>query len=314
MSYLLYLIAAIPLIYFQIQHLFQKTYPVHTTGIVLITGASSGIGRHAAEYLADHTNFTVYAGVRKDTDFKEIESLKKKNLVPILLDVTSPESCAEAVKTLSASSQPLVALVNNAGISRNVILEVHDLKDIRSVFETNVFGVIQLTQMALPLLRKSQGRVVMISSVAGRLSIGKMGAYAGSKFALEALSDAFRRELSHLNISVSVVEPGYVKTPIFKAAREGSSHAAREDIGAEAKGLYAKFFSEKSIAKDAKNHADAADVMVTTEVIVDSIVNAKPKTRYPVAGGAGMPASVFLTLVKILPDRVLDALLDFLLY
>lgn len=237
----LFIFAFVPLFWLQIQYFFQKTYHVHKDGIVLITGASTGIGRHAAEYLADHTNFTVYAGVRKERDINDILSLNKPNLIPILLDVTSKESIEAAIKVIQASSKPFVALVNNAGISRGVVFEAHDIDDAKTVFETNVFGVLRLTQLALPYLRQSQGRVVMISSVAGKIGIPKMGVYAGSKFALEALSDSLRREVAHMNISVSIIEPGYVKTPIFDSSK-ASSMKVYEEISLDIKNLYSKFF------------------------------------------------------------------------
>ena len=139
---------------------------------MLISGASTGIGRHAAIGLAKANHeFTVFAGVRKETDFNAIIDERLPNLRPILLDVTSYSSCVDVIEKMSqeitTSQKPLIALVNNAGISRNIPIELHHMDDVRLLFETNFFGMLQLTQLAMPLLRSSAGRIIMISSVAG---------------------------------------------------------------------------------------------------------------------------------------------------
>ena len=150
-------------------YLVTPEFPVHESGIILISGASTGIGRHAAEHMAKD-GYTVFAGVRKQTDFDSIAALKNPNFQPILFDVTNHESCVKAVEFLKTYSSehglPLVAVVNNAGISRRMVAEFNSLEDARVVFETNFFGM-DLTQLTLPMLRESKGRVVMISSVAG---------------------------------------------------------------------------------------------------------------------------------------------------
>jgi NAD(P)-dependent dehydrogenase (short-subunit alcohol dehydrogenase family) len=141
-------------------------------GIVLISGASTGIGKHAAVELAKlKPQYTVLAGVRRESDFNLILDEGLSNLKPILLDVTSYSSCVDAIEKISSEiatkKQPLIALVNNAGISRNIPVEFHHIDDVKLIFETNFFGMLQLTQLAIPLLRSSAGRIVMISSVAG---------------------------------------------------------------------------------------------------------------------------------------------------
>jgi NAD(P)-dependent dehydrogenase (short-subunit alcohol dehydrogenase family) len=148
-----------------------KKYRTHARGVVAITGCSSGIGRHAAETLAA-CGYIVFAGVRKDTDFDAVLALRRSNLRPWMVDVTDHTSCLEAIATLQLAMAeedlPLVALVNNAGVSRLAACQHHALSDIRTMFETNLFGAIDLTQLALPLLRESQGRVVMMSSIFGK--------------------------------------------------------------------------------------------------------------------------------------------------
>ena len=163
---------ALPLFYIILHFTYQKEYPVHLNGIVLVSGASSGIGRHAAERLAQE-GYKVYCGVRKQTDKNEIILMKNSNLIPIIFDVTVHETSVDAVaiieKDMQQSGLPFVALVNNAGISRRMVAEFHDMEDIYRVFDTNVFGMMHLTQLCLPLLRQSKGRIVMISSVNGKI-------------------------------------------------------------------------------------------------------------------------------------------------
>lgn len=141
---------------------------MHSSGIVLLTGASTGIGRHAAEHLADN-GYTVYAGVRKQGDMEKLLSLNNPFIVPLLLDVTDHTSCVTAAQQVMEVALPLVAIVHNAGISRDIVTEFHDVDDARKVFETNFFGVIDLTQLLLPLLRRTKGRIVAISSVASAI-------------------------------------------------------------------------------------------------------------------------------------------------
>jgi NAD(P)-dependent dehydrogenase (short-subunit alcohol dehydrogenase family) len=152
--------------------LFQKEYAVQT-GIVVISGASSGIGRHAAVHLAGN-GYTVFAGVRKEADADSILNLQVKGLHPVLLDVTNHDSCVSALDTVKQFSResglPIVGLVNNAGVSRKFPAELHDLSDIRRLFDTNFFGMIDLTQIFIPVLRESKGRIVMISSLSGLVS------------------------------------------------------------------------------------------------------------------------------------------------
>jgi NAD(P)-dependent dehydrogenase (short-subunit alcohol dehydrogenase family) len=167
--------------YFLSISLLAREYPVHNQGIVLITGASTGIGFDAALSLAeigtaagdrdDRYHYHVYAGVRKDQDIVRIKNLNITNLTPILLDVSQHQSCVQVMNFLTQETDrlqlPFIALVNNAGVSRKLPIEFHDLDDAKRVFNTNYFGALDMIQLSLPLLRKSQGRIVMTSSITG---------------------------------------------------------------------------------------------------------------------------------------------------
>ena len=193
----------------------RVAHKVHRNGIVLITGASSGIGNDFAEYLAENHDYLVLAGVRKESDFLKITLENKKNLIPFMIDVSSHDSCVEATNQLNdivlERNLPFIFLVNNAGIGRFSPVEFEDLEGAKKLFDTNVFGLLDLTQQVLPMLRESQGRIIMVSSISGFVSSPFSGVYSASKFAIEAISDALRRELGPHGVSVSVVQPGYVQ-------------------------------------------------------------------------------------------------------
>ena len=293
--------------------LLKKPYPVHNSGAILISGASTGIGNHAAVTLANtNKQFVVYAGVRKEKDFKAILDLKLPNLLPILLDVTDELSVQKAISVIKESGQPLIALVNNAGIHRSSFLEYHAISDLKYIFETNYFGMARLTQVSLPLLRESKGRIVQISSVAGKISTVLSGGYSSSKFAMESFSDALRREVDHFGISVSIVEPAYVKTNIFESSKEASKEIIDTQLSDKdrdnMKVLYSHLFSEEKINKILKSFEQAAEPTVTSEAIVHAITSKNPQTRYVVAVVGAIPAWVLTNLAWLLTDRALDVL------
>ena len=308
-----FITAAIAIAAIAVYFLTRPEYAVLDRGVVVVTGASSGIGRHFVEaFAAKYTNHTVLAGVRKESDAASIRAVGLPNLQPLTVDVTSKESCSAATESilslLAAKSLPLVALVNNAGTARNFPVEFHDLADIRYLYETNVFGMVQMTQMLLPTLRRDKGRIVMISSVAGRISTALGGVYASTKFAMEAISDALRRELDAFGVSVSVIEPAYVKSNIFDRAIE-SSRAYEDSNTKLSKEVYSHFYSEAKTAKRRASLANADEPVVTTQVIEDAIVNPRPQSRYTVAKAEGLPATILTWIVWLLPDRLEDFVL-----
>ena len=281
--------------------------PLAARGLVVVTGASTGIGAAAAQRLARaHPGWTVLAGVRKAADAAAVSALGVANLRPLTLDVASEASRAAAVAEVlglaERTAQPLLALVNNACVSRGAPVEFNDLADARAVFETNVFGLLGLTQALLPALRASRGRVVFVSSVAGFLAMPMSGVYAASKFAVEALADALRREVRGA-VSVTVVQPAYVKSAIF-----GTSTAASLALpgAAEAKAAYPHLFTPARAAARDKEIADAAGTEVTDAAIEAALVDARPLARVQVARAAGMPATFLSWLAWALPDRAID--------
>lgn len=285
----------------------RKIYEVHNLGIVLITGASTGIGRAAAEHIAENYNFLVLAGVRKESDLRNIENLNMKNLVPFMVDVSSHVSCSEAVNNIEKIAKeknlPFVALINNAGIGRFGPIEFQDLDDAKTLFDTNVFGLLDLTQQLIPLLRESKGRVIMVSSVSGITSSPFSGIYAASKFAVEAISDALRRELRAYGVSVSVVQPGYVSTQIIASSRKATDISFKEQAS-DLLNIYPTA-AKRAGMEEMMAQQPGPDV-TTTPAIAHALTSAHPKTRYLVAGAFGIHATAISWLVWALSDRLED--------
>src|SRR5262245_5535409 len=181
------------------------------SGKIVITGASSGIGRAMR---LDQLGFHVFAGVRNPADGDALKSKSSERLSPVLLDVTSEDSIARAARSIGDA--PIAGLVNNAGIAVGGPLEMVPIPLWRKQFEVNVIGQVAVTQAFLPLLRVGRGRIVNIGSIAGRSALPFTSPYCSSKFALEGLSDSLRMELRQWGISVSIVEPGSIRTPIWE--------------------------------------------------------------------------------------------------
>ncbi|HOY82414.1 MAG TPA: SDR family NAD(P)-dependent oxidoreductase, partial [Rhodoglobus sp.] len=173
---------------------------------VLVTGASTGIGRATALAL-DARGITVFAGVRKPADGDALVAAGQ-HIVPLILDVTVAEQIAAAARSIAESGIPLVGLVNNAGIAAAAPLEFIAVDDFRHQLEVNVVGQLAVTQSVLPLLRASKGRIVNITSIGGLISGPMLGPYHASKFALEAMTDTLRIELAPWGIGVAAIEPG----------------------------------------------------------------------------------------------------------
>jgi NAD(P)-dependent dehydrogenase (short-subunit alcohol dehydrogenase family) len=180
---------------------------------IVITGASTGIGLETARLLVE-SGYRVFGTVRGPEDAARLVSLGAD---PLIVDVTNADTIESAARRVAKILQdlPLIALVNNAGVPAAGPVELADLREMRAAFEVNVFGTIAVTQSFLPLLRRSRGRILNVSSIAGRFVCPMLGPYAASKHALEALSDALRRELRPAGVDVVVIEPGPVRTPIW---------------------------------------------------------------------------------------------------
>ncbi len=207
---------------------------------VMITGASSGIGRACALYL-DRRGWQVFGTVRSEEDAEALQSGGSDRLSPILLNVTDQESIWQAQEEIRAvlEGAGLEGLVNNAGIAIAGPVEFVALDDYRRQLEVNVIGQVAITQAMLPLLRKGKGRIVFMSSIGGISSMPLFSPYSASKFALEAVADALRVELRPWKMPVSIIEPGSIATPIWDKSLQRAEIAFSE-YPEEAHRLYGK--------------------------------------------------------------------------
>jgi NAD(P)-dependent dehydrogenase (short-subunit alcohol dehydrogenase family) len=274
---------------------------------VVITGASSGLGRVAAMHLAD-LGYRVFAGVRSASSAEDLANLPRATgeLIPVLLDVTDATSIVRAgdYVELGCADTGLWALVNNAGVCVSAPLECIPIDTLRTQLETNLVGALQVTQRFLPLLRASKGRIVNVSSSIGNVTPPFFGAYAASEFGKEGLSDALRRELRPLGVRVSVVEPGVVETPIWRklrASAEDIMATAPADVAATYRGRFTAFLD----AHETHVYASKTTAMQYANAVAAALVAKRPKTRYRVGADSWISAVAH----RLTPDRLLDALI-----
>jgi NAD(P)-dependent dehydrogenase (short-subunit alcohol dehydrogenase family) len=273
-------------------------------GAVVITGASTGIG-YACAFHMDRLGFRVFAGIRKESDGRSLIERSAGRMTPLLMEVTDSASVLAAADRVAGAvgSDGLAGLVNNAGIVVAGPLEFLPLSELRKQFEVNVLGQIAVTQAFLPLLRHARGRIVNMSSIAGRVAFPYLGPYSASKYAFEALSDALRIELLPWGISVAVVEPGDVATPIWKKSTAAAQETARS-FPAQAMDLYGHSLEAVTKASE-KTAAAAFDPVHVARAVEHALTAANPKTRYLVGSGVRLRA----ILKKMLPDRLFDRLI-----
>jgi len=274
----------------------------HMSPAVVITGAGSGIGAACALAL-DQLGWHVFAGVHREEDGSTLKQRASDRLTSFLLDVTDASSVEAAARrvTTALGERKLVGVIQCAGVVVVGPLEYLPLSEIAAQFAVNVLGLIAVTQAFLPLLRQSQGRIVLIGSLAGKLAFPFMGPYAASKFAVEALADAWRAELRPWRIHVSLVEPDAIATPIWtKIARR-----ARRNFTPEAARLYGPILPYfEGVTARASTKGLSADHVA--KAVVHALQATTPKTRYVVT----KPIMAWLIrFLLMLPDRARDRLL-----
>jgi NAD(P)-dependent dehydrogenase (short-subunit alcohol dehydrogenase family) len=268
--------------------------------MAVITGASTGIGAATARELA-RRGFHVLAGVRRDRD---ADAIRAPGIEPLIIDITNPDHIQALATRVYEDPQgrALGALVNNAGIGVNVPVEAFAIDEWRRLFEVNLFGHVVVTQALLPALIVSKGRVVNISSVGGKIAMASYGPYAGTKFALEAVSDSLRRELAPTGVQVVVVEPGAVRTEM-----PGRAIATANELAATMTPEQNERYGALLHAINAQTAAHTASCLpadAAAKVIAKAVTARKPRTRYTVGRDAAM-----IGLVRCLPDRTLDRIL-----
>jgi NAD(P)-dependent dehydrogenase (short-subunit alcohol dehydrogenase family) len=263
-------------------------------GAVLITGASTGIGRATALHL-DSLGFQVFAGVRKRGDAESLDEEGSDRIEPVMIDVTD-EGMIEVTRQRiqDVTGGRLAGLVNNAGIAVAGGVEVVPIDDLRRQLEVNVIGQVVVTQAFLPMIRSARGRVVLMSSIGGRMSIPYLSPYGASKHAVEAIGDSLRGEMRQFGVEVSIVEPGSIDTPIWNKG-ERQVPALRGSMTPEEIKIYGD-----AIEKGEKG----VPALEVAKVVEHALTADKPKTRYVV----GREAKAQAVMKRVLPDRLIDRL------
>jgi len=274
----------------------------HKDGAVVVTGASTGIGRATALEL-DEWGYTVFAGVRKQKDATALKKEASDKLTPITIDVTKERSIANAKQKVqrAVGKEGLVGLVNNAGVGGGGPIEFIPLDEFRNVIEVNLVGQVAVTQAFLPLIRKAQGTVIFIASIGGRIASPFMSPYNTSKFGIEALGDVLRREVSPWGIDVVVVEPGSIKTEIWAKGRDQLPEQLKK-MPAAARRLYGKQMKSWSKAFMEDTPARGIAPEKVADVIAKALRSNNPKPRYLVVTDAKVGAK----LNAALPTRTFD--------
>jgi NAD(P)-dependent dehydrogenase (short-subunit alcohol dehydrogenase family) len=266
--------------------------------IVIVTGASTGIGAATARELAGR-GFHVLAGVRREQD---AEAIRGPAIEPLIVDITN----ADHIRALAArvhtdpEGRRVRALVNNAAVAVNAPVEAFAIDQWRRLFEVNLFGHVAVIQALLPALIESKGRVVNISSVGGKVAMATYGPYAGTKFALEAMSDSLRREIAPLGVAVIVIEPGAVRTEMAGRAIATAREIASA-MTSEQKRRYGGLVQAVT-AQTARFTASGLSADAAAKVIAGAVTARNPRTRYTI----GRDARLLARLARILSDRTLD--------
>ncbi len=267
---------------------------------VLITGASTGIGLACARYLLDR-GYGVLGSLRRESDAERLQKELGPHFHPLLFDVCDLAAIEKTIPQVEAivGSAGLTGLINNAGIAVSGPLALIPVERVRYQLEVNVMGVIQVTRSFLPLLgaqlpaRANPGRVINISSVSGAFAAPFVGPYCASKYALEAITDSWRRELLIYGVDMISIRPGPIQTPIWQKTLDKLETYPDSDYGP----LLRK--SEKMVQR---SEADGLPAERVAEVAFRALTKRRPRTRYIVAKNK----LSFHLLFNWVPDRVVD--------
>lgn len=261
---------------------------------VLVTGASAGIGKATAIYLAQ-SGYNVYGAARR---MESMQSLKEYGIKPIALDVSKDESIVACVAEIFKATGSIDVLINSAGLGSYGALEDVPMAEARNQLEINLFGVARLIQLVLPQMRKNRyGKIVNISSVGGKVGLPMGVWYHASKFAIEGLSDSLRNEIRQFGVDVIVIEPGGTKSEMTALGSKDLMRVSGNTVYKELANSLNKMYTDME-----KN---AVEPIVIAKLIKKGIEAKYPKTRY--IGGAMAKPMLFLR--KILSDKMFDKML-----
>jgi NAD(P)-dependent dehydrogenase (short-subunit alcohol dehydrogenase family) len=268
---------------------------------ILITGASTGLGKEMALYLAER-GFRVYGTTRDERqadDLRAAARARNADLRVLPLDVTNQESIDAAVKTIIAESGGIYGVINNAGIGLRGYFEDLTAEEIHKLFEANVFGVMAVTKAVLPYMRQARrGRVILISSVGGRIGALSVTAYCSTKFAIEGFGESLFQELAPLGIRVVLIEPGIIKTERWSTNRGTAKNAMNPDSP------YYAWFMQSEKESDELVKAQTAVPADVAAVVHQALIAERPKLRYMI----GRKAKLAVALKRFIPGELFERL------
>lgn len=268
---------------------------------VVITGASTGIGRASALRL-DSEGWRVFAGIRREEDAAALREMASERLLPLMLDITDSGQVAAAAKQVSEAvgNAGLDGLVNNAGIGVFGPLETLPIDDLRRQIEVNLIAQVAVTQAMLPMIRRATGRVVFVSSVGGRIALPFGGAYHASKYGIEAVADSMRQELRPWGIEVAAIEPGSIDTAIWERGEQIAEEVATRTSATQEE-VYGETI-ERFRAAVQRTAARGISPERVAKAIAHALTARRSRTRYLV----GLDARGQAFLSWLLPDRLRD--------
>jgi short-subunit dehydrogenase len=260
--------------------------------VVLITGASSGIGKETAKLLVENGHIVYGAARRLD----KMNDLKEAGIKLLEMDVTNDESMVRGIQKIIETEKRIDVLVNNAGYGSFGALEDVPISEAKYQFEVNIFGLARLTQLVLPHMRKQQsGKIVNISSMGGKFGEPHGAWYHATKFAVEGLSDSLRMELKQFNIDVVIIEPGAIKSEWGGIAKENLLKVSGNTA-------YKNLATKHAALIDETYKRVGSEPIVIAKTIAKAINSNNPRTRYAVGGGA----KLLLFMRRILSDKLFD--------
>jgi NAD(P)-dependent dehydrogenase (short-subunit alcohol dehydrogenase family) len=275
----------------------QMTLPVSKKAI-LITGASTGIGKACALHLSKH-GYKIFAGVRNVEAGEALILESSRAVSPVLMDITKPEEICHATGLISQALENdtiLMGLINNAGVAIGGPLEYFPLCDLRYQIEVNLVGQLAVIQSFLPLIRKGKGRIINMGSVCGQFALPFSGAYSASKFALEGATDALRRELLPWKIEVSLIELGAIATPIWDKILDKAHKQDYRPLNSE-EDLYQEYGG--AVEKMMKiGSTRAISPLIVAKLVKQILETKRPRPRYTVGKDARLGS-----LSRFIPDR-----------
>jgi NADP-dependent 3-hydroxy acid dehydrogenase YdfG len=276
--------------------------------VVLITGCSSGIGEATARHLSSR-GWKVYATARR---VQSIEHLRDAGCETLALDVCDEQSMAAAVDVVQAAHGAVGVLINNAGYSQSGAIETVPMSDVQRQFQTNVFGLMRMSQLVLAQMRAAGfGKIVNISSMGANFTFPGAGLYHSSKYAIEAISDALRFEVRGFGVDVIVIQPGLIHTRFGEAASSSmDTLGAAAESGREGGDPYAAF--NASVAKATREVYEnplmarfGGPPVAVAKKIERAITARRPKTRYRVTASA----SLLIAQRRLVSDRLWDRMM-----